>query len=97
MQSIVHKIERFIYNVDNIYTMAYIDKVKSGNKTFYYLGKTLRIGTNKWKKIRIRLGTEKPSKDVIAKKLKELMLEQYGIYNKDFIDANKLEVIDDFK
>src|SRR3989338_7890025 len=77
--------------------MAYIDKVKSGNKTFYYLGKTLRIGADKWKKIRVRLGTEKPSKEVVAKKLKELKLEQYKIYNEEFIDANKLEVIDDFK
>ena len=79
------------------YSMAYIDKVKSGDKTFYYLGKTLRVGANKWKKIRIRLGTEKPSKELIAKKLKELKLEEYKIYNGDFIDADKLEVIDDFK
>ncbi|MBU1203657.1 MAG: Fic family protein [Nanoarchaeota archaeon] len=77
--------------------MAYVDKIKSGNKTFYYLGKTLRLGANKWKKIRIKLGTEKPSKELIAKKLKGLKLEQYKIYNQDFIDANKLEVIDDFK
>jgi Fic family protein len=77
--------------------MAYIDKVKSGSKTFYYLGKTLRVGVNKWKKIRVKLGTEKPSKGIIAKKLKELMLEQYKIYNNDLIDANKLEVIDDFR
>ncbi|MEK6916968.1 MAG: Fic family protein [Nanoarchaeota archaeon] len=77
--------------------MAYIDKIKSGNKTFFYLGKTIRIGSNKWKKIRIKLGTEKPSKEIIATKLKELNLEQYKIYNEDFIDPNKLEVIDDFK
>ena len=37
--------------------MAYIDKVKSGDKIFYYLGKTIRMGTDKWKKIRIKLGT----------------------------------------
>lgn len=77
--------------------MAYIDKIESGNKKFFYLGKTVRIGPDKWKKIRIKLGTEKPSKEIIAKKLKELKLEQYKIYNNDFIDANKLEVIDDFK
>lgn len=77
--------------------MAYIDTVKSGKKTFYYLGKTIRIGPNKWKKIRIKLGTEKPSRNVIAEKLKELKLEQYKVYNQDYIDANKLEFIDDFK
>ena len=77
--------------------MAYIDKIKSGKKTFYYLGKTIRIGENKWKKIRIKLGTIPPSKELIAEKLKELRLEQYKVYNEDYIDANKLEVIDDFK
>ncbi|MFH0876275.1 MAG: Fic family protein [archaeon] len=77
--------------------MAYIDKVKSGNAAYYYLGKTIRIGPDKWKKIRIKLGTKKPSDDIIAKKLKELKLEEYKIYNEDYIDANKLEVIDDFK
>jgi len=77
--------------------MAYVDKVKSGGKTFYYLGKTLRLGTNKWKKIRVKLGSGKPSKELIAKKLKELKLEQYNVYNEDYIDADKLEVIDDFR
>ena len=77
--------------------MVYIDKLKSGNKTFYYLGKTLRIGPNKWKKIRVNLGTEKPTDKIISKKLRELKLEEYKIYNKDYIDCNKLEVIDDFR
>ena len=77
--------------------MAYIDKIKSGKKTFYYLGKTIRIGKNNWKKIRIKLGTDPPSKELIVKKLKELRLEQYKVYNEDYIDANKLEVVDDFK
>ena len=77
--------------------MAYIDKIKSGKKTFYYLGKTIRIGENNWRKIRIKLGDTPPSKELIAEKLKELRLEQYKVYNEDYIDANKLEVIDDFK
>lgn len=77
--------------------MAYIDKIKSGNKTFYYLGKTIRLGENKWKKIRIKLGTKKPSSKLIEEKLKELKLEEYEVYNGDYIDSNKLEVIDDFK
>ena len=83
--------------MDNYICMSYIDKIKSGSKTFYYLGKTIRIGSDKWKKIRIKLGTEKPSKELVAEKLKELKLEELDIYNKDYIDANKLEVIDDFK
>lgn len=77
--------------------MAYIDKIKSGNKTFYYLGKTIRLQENKWKKIRIKLGNKPPSKQLIKKKLKELRLEEYDIYNGDYIDAHKLEIVDDFK
>src|SRR3990167_1071198 len=95
--SVVHKIERFIYNVDNNNVMAYVDKIKSGKKTFYYLGKTMRIGENKWKKIRIKLGEKEPTKEEVGKKLKELRLEEYKVYNQDYLDANKLEIIDDFK
>ena len=83
--------------MDNTIYVAYIDRIRSGKKTFYYLGKTIRIAGNKWKKIRIRLGDSPPSKALIAKKLKELKLEQYDVYNEDYIDSAKLEVIDDFK
>jgi Fic family protein len=77
--------------------MAYVDRIKSGKKHIYYLGKTIRTGSSTWKKIRIKLGTTSPSKALIAKKLKELRLEEYNVYNEEFIDANKLEFIDDFK
>jgi len=94
---VVHKIVTFIYNVDNSYTMAYVDRIKSGKKTFYYLGKTIRVSEDKWKKIRIKLGEKEPTREEIGKKLKELRLEEYKVYNQDYIDANKLEIIDDFK
>ena len=77
--------------------MVYIDRIKSGSKMFYYLGKTLRTGPSQWKKIRIKLSTKKPTKGEISQKLKELKLEEYKIYNLDYIDAAKLEIIDDFK
>ena len=77
--------------------MAYVDRIKSGNKYFYYLGKSIRLGPNKWRKIRIKLGENKPSQEIISSKLKELRLEQYKVYNQDYIDCDKLEVIDDFK
>tara|TARA_Y100000310_G_scaffold334016_1_gene412789 strand:- start:2286 stop:2702 length:417 start_codon:yes stop_codon:yes gene_type:complete len=77
--------------------MAYIDKQKSKDKTIYYLGKTIRLGPDNWKKIRIKLGTKKPSKELISRKLRELKLEQYKVYNEKYIDAKKLEFIDDFR
>ena len=83
--------------MDNKNTMAYVDKIKSGKKTFYYLGKTIRVSENKWKKIRIKLGEKEPTREEIGGKLKELKFEEYKIYNKDYLDADKLEIIDDFK
>jgi len=77
--------------------MAYIDKIKSGKKILYYLGKTIRIKENKWKKIRIKLGEKNPTPEEVSKKLKELRIEEYNVYNQDYINANKLEIIDDFK
>lgn len=83
--------------MDYSYSMVYIDKQKSGKKKFYYLGKTIRIGPSKWKKIRVKLGVEKPTAEEIAKKIKELKLEEYKVHNEDYIDADKLEIIDDYK
>ncbi len=83
--------------MDNIKGVAYIDKIKSGKKTFYYLGKTIRTSSNTWKKIRIKLGEKEPTREEVGKKLKELRLEEYNVYNENYLDANKLEIIDDFK
>lgn len=83
--------------MDNNINVAYVDMLKSGKKKFYYLGKTMRVGPDKWKKIRVKLGVKTPSRELIASKLKELRLEEYKVYNDDFIDANKLEFVDDFK
>src|SRR3989338_6844894 len=77
--------------------MVYIDRIKSGKKTFYYLGKTIRLGENTWKKIRIKLGEKEPTREEIGRKLKKLKLEEYNGYNKDYLGADKLEIIDDFK
>ena len=60
--------------MDNSYYVAYIDKIKSGKKTFYYLGKTIRIRENKWKKIRIKLGEKKPTKEEVRKKLNLMLI-----------------------
>ncbi len=77
--------------------MAYIDRIKSGNKTFYYLGKTIRLGQNTWKKIRIKLGENAPTKEEIRNGLKAMRYEEYDVYNRDYIGADKLEVMDDFR
>ena len=41
--------------------MAYIETLKRGNRTYYYLTKNIRISLSKWKKVRIFLGDKKPT------------------------------------
>ncbi|MBI4738437.1 Fic family protein [Candidatus Woesearchaeota archaeon] len=77
--------------------MVYVDRIKSGKKTFYYLGKTIRVGEYRWKKIRIKLGEKEPTREEIRKNLKELRLEEYKIHNEDYLSPDRLEIIDDFK
>ena len=77
--------------------MAYVERITSGKKTFYYLGKTIRLGPHQWKKIRIKLGTKKPTREEVAAQLHKLRLEEYRTHNDKYIDAEKLEFIDDFK
>src|SRR3989338_8346900 len=69
--------------------MAYIDKLKSGNKTFYYLGKTIRLEENKWKKLRVKLGNKKPSKELIKKKLEELKDDFKEVYQNHLKEITK--------
>ena len=44
--------------------MTYIEIIKKGNSTYYYLTKNIRID-KKWKKTRIYLGNVKPTKEQI--------------------------------
>jgi len=81
--------------------MAYIDKVKSGNKTFYYLGKTLRLGANKWKKIRVYVGDKKPTKSEIQKYAEQIekQIKQEGLKKSEysFLGEEDAETLQDLK
>ncbi|MFH1587727.1 MAG: Fic family protein [Candidatus Diapherotrites archaeon] len=52
--------------------MSNLVERKISGKTYYYLDKNIRIGKNKWKKVSISLGREKPSEKELKKKEKEL-------------------------
>ena len=41
--------------------MSYIEILKRGQKTYYYLTKNVRVGKDKWKKVRVYLGDKKPA------------------------------------
>ncbi len=47
--------------------MTYLEIAKKSNKEYYYITKNIRIGVNKWKKIRIYLGNKKPNKKEIKR------------------------------
>ena len=64
--------ETFIYYVPIHYYMSYIETIKRNNKEYYYITKNVRLGLNKWKKIRIFLGDKKPSKEELKKQIKEI-------------------------
>src|SRR3989338_7735828 len=52
--------------------MAYIETIKRNNQEYYYLTKNLRLTLNKWKKIRIFLGSTKPSKKELSMRTREI-------------------------
>ena len=52
--------------------MSYIEKIKRGNKNYYYLTKNIRINQSKWKKVRSYMGDKTPSKTQINRSAKEI-------------------------
>ncbi|MBI3051237.1 Fic family protein [Candidatus Woesearchaeota archaeon] len=52
--------------------MAYIETIRRNNKEYHYLTKNVRLGLNKWKKIRIFLGDKKPAVKELKKRAKEI-------------------------
>ncbi len=52
--------------------MSYIEKIKQGNKEYYYLTKNIRISLSKWKKVRVFIGDKKPSKEELSKYAKRI-------------------------
>ncbi|MEW5896355.1 MAG: Fic family protein [Nanoarchaeota archaeon] len=81
--------------------MAYIEIIKRGDKEYYYLTKNLRIGINKWKKIRIYIGDKKPAKAEIQKYAEQIekQIEQQGLTKSEysFLNEEDAETLQDLK
>jgi len=80
--------------------MTYIEKIKKGNKEYFYLTKNIRISNNKWKKIREYLGDKKPTKSdiekyskIIEKKVKKERIKS----NYTFLTETDAETLQDLK
>ncbi|MHA1916955.1 MAG: Fic family protein [Candidatus Ranarchaeia archaeon] len=55
--------------------MVYLEKIKRGDKIYYYLTKNFRVSNKKWKKIRKYVGNNPPSKEQTKKAVEEIEKE----------------------
>ncbi len=80
--------------------MAYIETIKRNNKEYYYLTKNVRLGINKWKKIRIFLGNKKPSPEELKKytqKIEDKSKPFSKISNYTYLSEHDAETLQDLK
>jgi Fic family protein len=52
--------------------MAYLEKIKRKDKTYYYVTKNFRTSSKKWKKIRKYIGSKTPSKNQTTQAIAEI-------------------------
>ena len=80
--------------------MTYIETIKRNNKEYYYLTKNVRLSLNKWKKIRIFLGDQKPSKEELKKHAQEIENKSkpfLRLSNYAYLSVNDAEPLQDLK
>ena len=81
--------------------MTYIETIKRGDKEYYYLTKNLRVGINRWKKIRVYIGDKKPTKSEIQKYAEQIekQIEQEGLKKSEysFLGEEDAETLQDLK
>jgi len=81
--------------------MAYIETIKRGDKEYYYLTKNLRVGINKWRKIRVYIGDKKPTKSEIQKYAEQIekRIEQEGLAKSvhSYLSSDDAETLQDLK
>ena len=56
--------------------MVYVERLKRGVKTYYYITRNIRHGDNKWKKSRHYFGTEEPTASDLKKFQKDYLKER---------------------
>ncbi len=83
--------------------MAAIDKIRRGNKIYYYVSKNFRIGRNKWKKLRRYAGSTAPSNGDIkrlagsieSEAISSGIAKPQGAY--DYLTEEQAEILEDIK
>lgn len=79
--------------------MTYIEKIQRGKKEYYYITKNIRIGQNKWKKIRMYMGDRKPSEKEIKNSAKNIEEKSKLIVRSpfSFLSVADAEILQDLK
>ncbi|PIN70566.1 hypothetical protein COV93_00940 [Candidatus Woesearchaeota archaeon CG11_big_fil_rev_8_21_14_0_20_43_8] len=91
------KLEDFINSVDNISYVAYVEKIKnpSGNIN-YYLTKTVRLGEDRFKKIRVPFA-KRPTKKEIEAALEEIDKKYRSVAVEDFLSTKEIGAFEEIK
>lgn len=81
--------------------MTYVEAIRRKDKTYYYVTKNIRISLNKWKKIRIYLGNNKPSPDEIKLHIEQIetKMADQGIFKSEYAHLSRedAETLQDLK
>jgi len=81
--------------------MTYIETIKRGDREYYYITKNLRVGINKWKKIRVYIKDKKPTKSEIKKYAEQIekQIEQEGLKKSEYsyLGEEDAETLQDIK
>src|SRR3989339_683423 len=80
--------------------MAYVEIIKRNKKEYFYLTKNIRLGLNKWKKVRIYLGDKQPSKEELAQSTKKIEAESQQFIKRSeyaYLSEHDAETLQDLK
>ena len=80
--------------------MGYLESIKQNKKEYYYLTKNIRLGLDKWKKVRIFLGDKKPSKKELKKyagRLEDKSKPFLKFSNYTYLSEHDAETLQDLK
>ncbi len=83
--------------------MVAVEKIKRGNRVYYYVSKNFRTGKNKWKKIRKYAGAKEPTKAQVKELAEHIeseaiaqgLVKEVGKYK--YLTDDEAEVLEDIK
>lgn len=81
--------------------MTYVETIKRGNKKYYYLTKNVRTALNRWKKVRVYIGDQPPTKLQVSRYAKQIedQIKKDGLAKSEyvFLTEGDAETLQDLK